>query len=238
MSRFVAVLVVLSLASPTVASAQPPPATAEEAMARAKEIYEAGVSAFNMQSYKDAETAFREVYDLIHSPEVLFDIALALEKQRQWGEAAKVYEAYLRDSRKVKDRRHITERVKTLHGRQRRQEETDLALNSGKPAPSEVAAAPGNEVMKMGEVDDGLLTFGEASGVDKSAVTQDATVEKKPIDTATPIYKKWWLWTGVAAVVVIVAVVIIAVEASGSAPAEMTSFPDIGPGAHAPLLRF
>src|SRR5262249_43064305 len=160
------------------------------------------------------ETAFREVYDLIHSPEVLFDIALALEKQRQWGEAGKVYEAYLRDSRKVKDRKRISERIKTMQGRQRRQEEMDAALNSGKPAPSEVPPGRGNEGRKMGEADDGLLPFGEATATEKDPKA-DATVEKQPIDTATPIYKKWWLWTGVAAVVVVVAIVVIAVAASG-----------------------
>src|SRR5258706_6638032 len=175
------------LAFPVAAAAQlPDPAPAsKDPMIRAREVYDVGVNAYNQQFYSDAETAFREVYDLIHSPEVLFDIALCLEKERKWGPAAATYETYLRDSHKVKDRKRIEARVAELHGRQQRQEELDAALKSGKPAPHEVATSPGNEVMRMGQVEDGLLGFGEATGGDERPAV-DVNPGDRHSDTRTP----------------------------------------------------
>ncbi len=214
----------------------PSPASTDP-MVRAREVYDVGVNAYNQQFYSDAETAFREVFDLIHSPEVLFDIALCQEKQRKWGAAAQTYETYLRDSHKVKDRKRIEARIAELHGRQQRQDELDAALHSGKPAPHDVATSPGNEVMKMGEVEDGLLGFGEATGGDEKPAI-DVNRNDHQVDTGgTPVYKKWWLWTIVAVVAVAAAVTIAVVATSGGSP-EMTTFPDIGPGAKGLLLRF
>jgi len=241
------IAIVLSLVlAPVAAVAQvgdPAPA-AGDPMVRAREVYQVGVDAYNQQFYGDAEKAFREVYDLIHSPEVLFDISLCLEKERKWGPAAATLETYLRDSHKVKDRHKLEKRIDELKGRAARQEEMDAAINSGKPAPHEVATSPGNEVMKMGsENEDGLLGFGEASGEEQkpAATTNNNAVVEKKVDSGegqTPVYKKWWLWTAVAAAVIVVAVVVIAVEVAGSGTPAATTFGDIGPGAHGLLLRF
>src|SRR5579871_6417725 len=92
------IAIVLSLVlAPVAAVAQvgdPAPA-AGDPMVRAREVYQVGVDAYNQQFYGDADKAFREVYDLIHSPEVLFDISLCLEKERKWGPAAATLETYL-----------------------------------------------------------------------------------------------------------------------------------------------
>lgn len=207
------------------ASAAPTP----EQLRQAREVYAVGATAYAAQLYPDAEQAFRDVYALIHSPNVLYNLALTLEKQHKWGPAAEAYEGFLRDTRGGRDRHAIEKRAEEMRARAQRQEESALPkVEAETPAPS----VAGNAVMKMEEPDDGLR------GMDTSAPPNSPAVgegEKKPL------YKKWWLWVAIGGALVVAAVItaiVVVGNGSGGAPAAATTFPDFGPGAHGPLLRF
>jgi hypothetical protein len=197
--------------------------------------YRDGVAAFNAGRYDVAELHFLRVYDLTHSAEVLYDAAVVAEKQHRWGDAAERYREYLRDSVKVRDRARIRARIDDLEGRQRRQEEVDKALNEGRTPPEAVAAAPGNVPILIEE--DALDPDAAATPPVAPPVAAPAPAQQ-PVHAADgrPIYKKWWLWAAVGAVVLVAAIVAIAVPLSRAPGEAPTTFPDIGPGA--PLVRF
>ncbi len=213
-------LLALLLATPAGAA----PSAAD--LQRAKEISTAGTAAFNAELYPDAEQAFRDVYELTHSPSAVYNLALTLDKEKKWGAAADAYDQYAREASAIpaKDRRAIERRAEELHRRADRQEEV-AAPESGPQVPA--SSVPGNGTLEM-------------STTDEKPIAIDAAVPvAQPADEgARPIYKRWWLWTAVAAVVVAGAVT-VAVVATRPAAGELpsTTFPAFGPGSAA-LLQF
>jgi hypothetical protein len=202
--------------------------------AQARGAYAQGVEAFGQQKYDVAELSFLRVYDLTHSPEVLYDLAVVLEKQHRWGEAAERYQAYLRDSIRVRDQARIRARIADLVGRQKRQDEMDRAMNEGRAAPSEVAQAPGNQVLALDEAELRPPDATPPPEPVRTAPVQQPLVERPA--AAPHWWRRWWFWTAVGAVVAAAAVVTIAVVATRGAGESPTTFHDIGPGA--PLVRF
>ena len=225
-------LIALSLLVAGAAAASPERKLSPEENARARELYSGGAAAFRGGMYHDAEIAFREVYHFSHSPELFYDIALCLERQRKWGPAADTFAAYLKESRRAPDRKKIEARIADLRGRASRQADIDAATARGEaPPPEQVSTLPGNQVMKLGETEQGLLGFGEAG----DAAPEPAKAEP------TPVYKKWWLWTAVGGgAAVILAVGVGAGVAASSRPGfSPATFPDFGPGASSSgLLQF
>lgn len=202
-------------------------APSPEELARAKQIYAVGATAFAAQLYPDAEQAFREVYEILHAPNLLYNLALTLERERKWGPAADAYEGFLRDTRGGKDRRVIEKRTAELRARAARQEESAASKQPEVEAPA--SSAPGNGVLKMEESDDA-----PPAAVLATPPPRADEAEKKPL------YKKWWLWAAVGGAVAAAAVIAVAVVAGGASgpPGAMTTFPDFGPGAAGPLVRF
>ena len=92
-----------------------------EQMEDARESYRVGSEAYQKGDFVAAESRFRHCYDLLHSPSLLNDLALSLEKQRKWRAAADTFEAYVHDSRKVKDKKRIEKHVVELRVRSERQ---------------------------------------------------------------------------------------------------------------------
>jgi len=68
-------------------------------------------------------------------------------------------------------------------------------------------------------------------------VVSDVPTPQPPVEKPTPIYKKWWLWTAVAAVVVVAVVVPVAVvESSTTRPWQTAN--DFGPGTRSALVSW
>lgn len=198
-----------------------------EQMEDARDAYRVGSEAFQKGDFPAAEARFRRCYDLLHSPSLLYDLALSVERQRKWRAAADTFEAFLHDSRKVKDRRRLERHVAELRERALRQEELasvvrPVVRDQGAPT------APGNEVVHYADGEDRLLGFGEAS------VPQHADDGDRQ-----PRRKRWWVWALVAggAVVVVGAGVGVALAATHSSGAARTDLGDFGVGA-SPLVQF
>ena len=226
MIRFGLVLLLLGCVAllPSTARAQE---VSLEQMEEARDAYRQGSEAYQKGDFVVAEQRFRHCYDLLHSASLLNDLALSLEKQRKWRAAADTFEAFLHDSRKLKDKRRIEKHVVELRARALRQEEIAAVVRprvreQGEPT------TPGNEVVHYAEGEDRLLGFGEAESKQESP---QPGVEKKRT--------RPWVWALVAggAVLVVGAGIGVAVAATRSSGPARTDLGDFGVGA-SPLVQF
>jgi hypothetical protein len=199
------------------------PARAEEPtleqMEEAREEYRAGSESYQKGNYPDAEKRFRHVYELLHSASLLYDLALALEKQSKWRAAADTYEAYLHDTRDVKDRKKLEKHVAEIRVRAVRADEL-AAMTRPKVREQGAPTEPGNQVLPApAQTEEPLMGFGAAQGREAPPPQTD----KKT---------RWWVWAvvGGAALVAIAVGVGVGVAVSKPAP-ESTTLPDFGPGA-------
>lgn len=173
-------------------------ASAEDAETRqAKQTYKEGVRLYDAHEYKDALAAFKRASRKYESPMLFYNIA---QCQRELGDkkaAVEFYKKYLDARPKAADR----ERIELVIGDLEKslQEEED-ARNAPPPPP---AAAP-------------------SPAKDDSSVTPEPATQAAPTET-TPIYKRWWLWAAVGAVVVIIAAVAIGVAAASPRNAPVTT---------------
>jgi tetratricopeptide (TPR) repeat protein len=92
---------------------------ASERDARAQALYLSGRAAFESGRFDEALAAFREAFGLSHAPELLYNMASALERLGRPHEAAETYRAYLRASADQTDRREIEGRMRALEEEQR-----------------------------------------------------------------------------------------------------------------------
>ncbi len=203
-----------------------------ETLTKAHEVYQAGATAYRDGFYADAERAFRDVYELIGTPEVLYNIAVALEKQRKWGPAASVLQAYLRDSKREKDPRAIAARIVELHQRQQEQDEQD-AIERRKPPSESPQPVPNEATHRQQMAALGLRGVDwEASPPPRSmAVSLLPSAAPPPPTEVVPLYRRWWLWVAIGGMVAAATTVAVALSVSASRTAPNHPFPDFGPGA-------
>ncbi len=102
-------LVVLAISGAAYAQGKP-------SDARARELFLKGDAAYAEARYEDALAAFQESYDLSGRPQLLFNIANALERLGRLSEAVDTLEKYLA-SGKVKDKAVVETRLANLKKR-------------------------------------------------------------------------------------------------------------------------
>jgi tetratricopeptide (TPR) repeat protein len=86
---------------------------------RARALYESGKNAFEQGHYDAAYHAFKDAYLISQRPELLFNMASALERGNKPHEAAESLRAYLRVRPDDADRVRIEEHVRALDEKQR-----------------------------------------------------------------------------------------------------------------------
>lgn len=98
--RVPALLAALSVLGPTLARAQDKPAAADatddEKRAKAKELYDEGITAYNLGEFDKAIAKFKEAYALDPEPGFLFNIAQAYRLEENYKQALYFYRTYLR----------------------------------------------------------------------------------------------------------------------------------------------
>jgi tetratricopeptide (TPR) repeat protein len=145
-------VVVSALSFVTVASAQTSETREEEAAARAKRIEEArllflaGQSAYDDGRYPDALVSFERSYELAEDPQILYNIAVTLDRLRRDGEALEAFQMYLRLQPNTPYRRDIEARIEIIEHQIAAREARDVEAlrGAGDPAPAE-GAEPGDE---------------------------------------------------------------------------------------------
>src|SRR4051812_45998603 len=89
LTKSIVVLVILVVAAA---------ANAESSSAKAKQLYDLGVTDYNLGHYEDALVAFEQAYRVRHDAAFLFNIGQCQRQLRRYEEAERSYRAYLRES--------------------------------------------------------------------------------------------------------------------------------------------
>lgn len=135
MRHVILLLVVLSASASWVESA-----SAQEADAEGRALFEAGRSAYDAGRFEQALERFREAYELTERPELLYNIGQAADRGRHNDEARDAFERFLRAVPDSERRPYVERRLEALS----EVEQTPVApASSPSPAPWIVAGAGG-----------------------------------------------------------------------------------------------
>src|SRR6516165_9169885 len=112
------------LAQATTALAQPAPAPtpapdpaggdAGDKKARAKALYEKGLSHYNLGEFNEAVNAFREAYAIEAAPGLLFNMAQSFRLKKDYEQAIYFYQTYLRLKPDASNRADVEARLQEM----------------------------------------------------------------------------------------------------------------------------
>jgi tetratricopeptide (TPR) repeat protein len=159
-----------------------PLAFAEDSAVAAREHYEKGKTAFELGQFDEAIREYAEAYRLKADPAILYNLAQAHKLLQHNGEAVFFYKMYLSKRPNAPNRDEVLAKIDALQKLIEQQKQTSsMPPNQVKPLeePKEPASAPAVQV----------------TPAPASLVTAPAPQPPKPL------YKQWWLWTAVGAVV-------------------------------------
>jgi tetratricopeptide (TPR) repeat protein len=185
----------------------------------AKAHYNTGQIYYERGRFPDAAREFEEAYRLSGRPELLYNMGKAYDGSSDAARALSAYRRFLSQVRESPDRPWVTGRVEQLGKIVGRFEITSTVAGSTvridgaeiglTPLAEPVEVNPGSHDVEVGH--EGYATWksklvaspGQAQPVaaDPKSLVKIVRVE---VDK-TPVYKKWWLWTGVIVVVGVVA---------------------------------
>jgi tetratricopeptide (TPR) repeat protein len=164
------------LALPVARSAEP--TEAEQVRA----LYEKGMKEYNIGNFSVALESFQAAYLLKPDPAFLFNLGQCHRMMGNAKQEVYAYRRYLGESPDAPNRaaveKFIADAEEELHRKAAAEPPTNTIAPTT-PHPEPPPAQPVQTVQKQPEA--------------------------PPADSATPIYKKWWLWVAVAAVVVVAA---------------------------------
>jgi tetratricopeptide (TPR) repeat protein len=126
-------MVAMLLAAP--ASAAPSEEQAAQLFSRGRDEYQAG-------DYQHAYDDFKQAYLLSARPQLLYNMARALEGLKRYREAADALRSYLRVSQNDPERVQIEEHIRALDEAERIQSSTALMLSPAPPPLREPTAPP------------------------------------------------------------------------------------------------
>jgi hypothetical protein len=205
-------------------------ATPEET-AKAREHFQKGQVNYELKEFQEALKQFKDAYRYVQDPVLLFNIAQCHFKLGQSQEALSFYRNYLRRAPQAPNRPEVERRIQEIERGPAASAPTAEAPPAPPPgivprpepspsaAPIVIAPPPsGTAPVRSAPVPPASSAASPASGpVPAPAASARAItpppVASPPIDllarppeppvapSETPIYKRWWFWTGIGAVV-------------------------------------
>jgi tetratricopeptide (TPR) repeat protein len=178
---------------PGPAASGAPAAQDEAADGFARKVFAAGKAAFDIGNYDEALQYFQQAYELSGRPQLLYNIGQAADRLRYDETALKAFAKYLQSVPDAPNRLEVEQRLVVLQEIIADKRDAEATASPAPlPTPAQVAAAA------------------QAAPVSAAAAPADATAYA---DESKPVWKRWWFWAGVGAVVT--AVIVTAVVASG-----------------------
>ncbi len=153
---------------------------------KARDAYTSASNHYNLSEFAEALRDFKEAYRNFADPTILFNVA---QCQRQLGakqEAVYSYRAYLREATDPPNRAEVQQLIASLESALREEASSKARPPGGTLPPEDATPAQHSEV---------TAPIAVAQPTTAPAVTVDLGAPI-PVATRTPVYKKWWLWTG------------------------------------------
>jgi hypothetical protein len=209
----------------------------------AKARYMSGQSHYNLNEFAEALQDFKEAYRLHPDPAFLFNIAQCERQLGDFDEAIKFYRSYLRNKPEATNAKEVQKKIDELKGLSEAKRKSKEgapqsviapttapppmdASHSTAPPPAPVApltpppaSASPSPAPTPAPVPN--LAPPPEAATSTTSTTPGADLTAKPSGEGEPIYKQWWLWAGVGAVVV--GAVVVAIVASGGAASAPSS---------------
>jgi tetratricopeptide (TPR) repeat protein len=185
----------------------------------AKAHFSTGMIYYERGRFADAAREFEEAYRLSHRPELLYNMGKAYDGGSDKARALRAYRRFLTAVPETRDRPAVQARISALTqlvGRLRINSSVDGATVrvdgteiGTTPLADEVEVNPGSHAVEVGH--EGYATWRETVVGAPGALT---AVEARPTslvkivrvevarrEAPQPVYKRWWLWAAVGAVV-------------------------------------
>lgn len=207
----VAIVAVVALAAPAFAADSAGASDKEKARAH----FERGQRLFKVSRYKEALEEFKEAFVLRADPVFLYNIAQCHRLMGERDEAITFYRRYLQADPNSPQRVELEKRIHDLEAA-RAEDQTARLAQPPPPPPVAVAKkpkpAPAPTPPPIAVVPPPAPTAAPPLAVVASAPA--------PQPESKPLYRRWWLWAGVAAVAagVAAAVVLSKSDATGCGP--------------------
>lgn len=208
--RQVALVAALSLYAPSV--------NADES--RARELFGRGLELYRQQHFAEALAAFRQAYAQAERPNIALNIAQCYRKLNRPKEAIRYYRLYIRqwDARnpgqpspyQAEVAQHLTRLQHQLA--QAKADRSEAARTGEAPSPQR-----GSESL-------GVPTLQKRTGA-LPALAGTSAVPPQSIEKPRPLYKRWWFWAAVGAVLASTAAVAIVAAQPGDATVPAGSLP-------------
>ena len=215
-----------------------PGAARSEAVKKAKEHFSSGQRLFTVSRYREALEQFKEAYVNIQDPVFLFNVAQCHRLLGERAEAVRFYRRYLEAAPKAPERARAEKWISELEGAGAvpvpPAPAPSLSTAPAPVAPTPVTPPPASPSAPIAAPDPTKVAVIEPAPIGTSTASEPSrptspvlvpppiapgpvaseppglnlTASPPDAPAATPIYKRWWFWTGVAVVVVGTATVI------------------------------
>jgi len=179
-----------ALASPTEQAVENKPA--------ARAAFQNALRHYNLSEFSEALASFKEAYRNYPDPSFLFNIAQCHRQLGQKQDAVRSYRAYLREAPTVANRTEVEQLIASLEQSIREERATMSRPPTGAMAPG--SQGPPTETAPAEPPPAATAAVPPPEAAPVASVETQAT---PPAKQDKPIYKKWWLWTAVGAVVVV-----------------------------------
>ncbi|HEY4187798.1 MAG TPA: tetratricopeptide repeat protein [Polyangia bacterium] len=197
--------------------------------AEARRHYEEGTKAFNLGEYPRAIAEFKAAYNAKPDPSLLYNIGQSFRLQGDAGQAIFFYKSFLRNMPATPNRKEVEGHIRALEKQaqveEQRKEAAAVPVVTAPPVvavpvtPAAPVVVPPPPVETAPPVVVKPIESAPSSTTPPSLETQPApaapTVDLSPRPSdepppPRPIYKKWWFWTGIGAVLLVGGAVAVA----------------------------
>ena len=176
------------------------------------EHYQKGLTHYDIKEYSEALAEFKNAYREVQDPAFLFNIAQCYRKLGQDVEALDYYRNYARRFPTAPNRAEVDRRIQEI------ERELEGKPRPATPQPIEPkpdTRAPGGIITPITPPPSNGAAPALTPPQSGPAATVVTTAEPAGDRGEAPIYKRWWFWTGVGAVVVGAVVAGIAIATRG-----------------------
>lgn len=195
--RGAVLVVVLVLIGPAALRAAPAaaPAVTDTSEREARELFKRAELNFNLSRFAEALADYQAAYQAKPLPGFLFNIAQCYRNMAQFERARFFYRRYLVLDPRTSNRHQVEDLIAEMTRQLEKQEAANAATASATTPPP---AAPEPAVPPAA-----ITTApAPASSAADSGQVPLLTAQSTPPPASTPVYKRWWFWTGIGAVIV------------------------------------
>ncbi|HTA21188.1 MAG TPA: tetratricopeptide repeat protein [Polyangia bacterium] len=169
----------------------------------ARRLFEHAELEFNVGKFPEALADYQSAYEAKPLPGFLFNIAQCYRNMGNFERARFFFRRYLALEPRAPNRHRVDELIAEM-SRQLEAKQAEAAASASATSPPSVAAKPADASDTMPPTPPPALVEPMAS-TSTSPVAPSAVLVTTPAPVAPParrpVWKRWWFWTGVAAVV-------------------------------------